>query len=297
MSILVLDIGGTSIKSGLWHEGKLINLKECPSQASQGGEFAVKNGIALAEQYPQTYSKIGIASAGQINPTTGEVSYANPNIPNYTGTKLKEIFSKRFNVPVVVENDGNAAALGELMVDRKDNPLPDNFVCLTYGTGIGGAVVIGNKLYTGYTGSAGELGGIITHGSVLNADHNLRQGWYESYASTTALVKKAVEIDPTLNNGRIIFENLDNPQVSALIDSWILEIIIGLVTIIHTYNPGTVLLGGGIMKQEYIINKISEILPSYLAPPFRNTVIQGAQGGNNAGLLGMVRLAQETKEN
>ena len=105
-------------------------------------------------------------------------------------------------------------------------------------------------------------------------------GCYEKYASVTALVKSAVQMDPTLDSGRKIFERIDEPEVRALVDRWTTEIVYGLITIVHMLNPECVILGGGIMEQP------REKLYPNIMPSFRHVQIKRAALGNRAGMLG-----------
>ena len=138
MKILVFDIGGTAIKHGCWIDGALVEVHETPTEAKKGGRHIVNTLIALIEAQ-SGYDAIGISTAGQVNADGGYIIYANENIPGYTGTQIKAELEERFHVPVAVENDVNAAALGEAIYGAGlDHP---NFLCLTYGTGVGGAIV------------------------------------------------------------------------------------------------------------------------------------------------------------
>lgn len=258
MAIMVLDIGGTAIKSGLYIDGELTDIRETPTEAQKGKEHVVNRAKEIITDYQQhsAFERIGISTAGQVDPVRGEILYANENIPGYTGTKLKEIMEQQFHVPACVENDVNAAAIGEFVFGAGKGF--KEFVCLTYGTGVGGAIFTNGKLYTGSSFSAGEFGAIVTHPEARFAGQNIFSGCYEEYASTTALVKNAKRFDSSLSNGRKIFERFAEPDVKALVDRWILEIVYGLTTIIHMLNPECAILGGGIMEQPYVLEQLRE---------------------------------------
>ena len=230
------------------------------------------------------FSKIGISTAGQVNPETGSIIYANHNIPGYTGTQVKAIMEKTFRVPVYVENDVNAAAIGEAHFGAGRNE--HDFVCLTYGTGVGGAIFANGSLYHGSSFSAGELGALIVHPEFRHPDIDMYSGCYEKYASTTALIAKAMEYDPTLTNGKLIFSRFEEEPIREIVDQWIREIVHGLVSIIHLLNPSCIILGGGIMEQPYIPAQIEKQLMPAIMPSFRNLTIKKAQLGNQAGMLG-----------
>ncbi|MCI8972184.1 MAG: ROK family protein [Lachnospiraceae bacterium] len=286
MAIMVLDIGGTAIKSGLYIDGELTDIRETPTEAQKGKEHVVNRAKEIITDYQQhsAFERIGISTAGQVDPVRGEILYANENIPGYTGTKLKEIMEQQFHVPACVENDVNAAAIGEFVFGAGKGF--KEFVCLTYGTGVGGAIFTNGKLYTGSSFSAGEFGAIVTHPEARFAGQNIFSGCYEEYASTTALVKNAKRFDSSLSNGRKIFERFDEPDVKALVDRWILEIVYGLTTIIHMLNPECAILGGGIMEQPYVLEQLREKLYPNLISSFRQVKIEKAALGNRAGMLG-----------
>lgn len=290
MKILVFDIGGTSIKYGVCVNDILENVKETPTNAMLGGRHIVDTLISLIKEQ-KDYDAIGISTAGQVNSKEGYIIYANQNIPNYTGTQIRQELENLFHVPVTVENDVNAAAMGEAIYGAgKDY---NQFLMLTYGTGVGGASVHNKEVYYGSSYSASEFGAIITHSDVRLAGNDYFDGCYEKYASTTGLVKMAMEYNPELNNGRKIFENINNPEVMNIIDRWVDEIMLGLATLTHIYNPPCIILGGGIMVQPIILEKINEKKSRFIMPSFSHVNIVPATLGNSAGLLGAYYLASK----
>lgn len=286
MTVVVLDIGGTSIKSGKFTGGHLTMQKEYASDAKKGGDCLMKQAISIIEGYKE-FDAIGISTAGQVDSERGCITYANSNIPGYTGMQIREILMKEFHVPVAVENDVNAAALGEAKFgagrEYKD------FLCLTYGTGVGGAVILDGKLYKG-CGSAGEFGAMVVHPEARNPQQDSYSGCYEKYASTTALVEKARQLDVSLDSGRKIFERIEEAFVRKIVDNWIDEIVYGLITLINVFHPAAILLGGGVMKQDYVIDKVREKLYEQLMPSFQSVKILQAALYNEAGLYGAASL-------
>ena len=290
MKILVFDIGGTAIKYGICQDGHLEKTKECPTEAFKGGPHILNTVCSLAEQY-LPFDAIGISTAGQVNPEDGYIIYANSNIPDYTDTQFQKVLQERFHVPVAVENDVNSAALGEAIFGAGKGK--DSFLCLTYGTGIGGANIENRHVYHGSSFSAGEFGAIITHAEEKLAGTDPFDGCYERYASATALVKMVSAVDPSLTNGRQIFTNLERPEIKAVVNKWIDEIVLGLATLIHIFNPSCVVLGGGIMVQPYILEQIHARIPQMVMSSFAHVQISSAELGNSAGLLGAYYLASQ----
>lgn len=287
MKIAVLDIGGTAIKSGIW-DGKEIGIfREWETKADQGGKALMERAKTILRTFG-TFDAIGVSTAGQVDTSAGKIHYANDNIPGYTGTPVKEILEQEFHVPVAVENDVNAAALGE-MYNGAAKGLSD-FLCLTYGTGVGGAIVIDGKVRPGSNYGGGSFGGILIHPEDCRPGE-MWSGCYEKYASATALVNKVKKADPQLDNGRKIFDAIGRSEVRAVVDGWIDEIVYGLVTLIHIFNPSDILLGGGILAQSYIIEEARRKVMLLIDPNMRNVQIRQASLGNLAGLTGAAMLA------
>lgn len=282
MKIAALDIGGTSIKFGLFDNNIPILQNEVDTKAKLGGEAVMQQAEQLLLAL-QPFDAIGISTAGQVNSDLGTILYANENIPKYTGMNVKERMQKIFNVPVAVENDVNCAALGEAHFGAGKSF--KDFLCLTYGTGIGGAIVQNGNIYTGSSFSAGEFGHIITHAGGLACACG-GNGCYEQYASVTALIRNASGVNPEWNNGRILFEHLQNPQVVQLLENWIQEISYGLVSLVHIFNPACILLGGGIMREPFLQERISKTVKENVMPSYRTVEILPTKLNNCAGLYG-----------
>lgn len=230
------------------------------------------------------FTGIGISTAGQVDSVKGRIIYANDNIPGYTGMEIKSIIEDRFGKPAAVINDVNAAALGEARYGAGRGE--KDFICLTYGTGVGGAVFINGKLYEGSSFSAGEAGAVVVHPEDRDPQSDIFSGCYERYASVTALVKRAQEYDSRLTNGRVIFRELERSHVRQIVEEWIREIVYGLTSLIHVMNPSCIILGGGVMEQEYVLKKIRDLLDIHLMESYRKTTVKRALLGNCAGMYG-----------
>lgn len=288
--IAAIDIGGTKLKACLFTDGVPGEKREADTEARQGGAHVMENAAALLAALGP-FDALGVSTAGQVDPESGTIRYANENIPGYTGTDVRGLFSARFGVPVAVVNDVYAAALGEGA--RGGGRGVSDYLCITYGTGVGGGVILGGAPYYGAGPSAGVmLGGVVTHPEKADGVDPFA-GTYERHASATALSAAGKALDPTLNSGRAIFSRLSEPAVRAVVDAWLDEVAAGLLTLIHTFNVPCVLLGGGVMEQPYAIEGVRRRVEARLIPGFRGVRIKGAELGNMAGLYGACSLAEK----
>lgn len=291
---MTLDVGGTAVKSGVYCDGALEDIREYPTEAEKGGGHVVALIETIIKEYENrhVFTGIGISTAGQVDSVKGRIIYANDNIPGYTGMEIKSIIENRFGKPAAVINDVNAAALGEARYGAGQGE--EDFLCLTYGTGVGGAVFVKGKLYEGSSFSAGEAGAVVVHPEDRDPGKDIFSGCYERYASVTALVKRVRDYDSSLTNGRAIFRDLERSGVREIVDEWIREIVYGLTSLIHVLNPSCVILGGGVMEQEYVLEKLRELLDIHLMESYRKTTVKKAMLGNCAGMYGAAAHLIET---
>lgn len=286
MKILAFDIGGTNIKYATCDENFVLSDKHTiPTEAQNGGQYLVKKIIAIIEEYGDI-DRVAISTAGQVDSENGIVIYSTDNIPYYTGMMVKKIIENKTGIPTFVENDVNAFAIGEARFGAaKDSA---DFLCLTYGTGIGGALFLDNKLYKGMASSAGEFGHMITHagGKQCNCGG---EGCYECYASTRSLIEAVNKANSTNLNSFEIFdkENFSKPEIRSVIDKWIDEIIIGLMNLIYIFNPPLIVIGGGIMNEDYVIDLIDRKIYNLLMENFKDVKIVRSQLGSDSALLGV----------
>lgn len=285
MRILCFDIGGTFIKYGLCDENfNLLEKDKIPTLAENGGQSIIERVIDIIEQY-DSIDRVAISTAGQVDSENGIVVYSTDNIPYYTGMRVKSLIENKTGIPTFVENDVNSAALGEAHFGAAKGV--SDFICLTLGTGIGGAIFLNNKLYKGSASSAGELGHMIIHSGGKQCTCG-GEGCYECYASASALIKAVNKVSPVELNAFQIFEkeNIEKPEIRSEIDKWIDEIIVGLVNIIYIFNPSMIVLGGGIMNEDYIIELIDRKIYTRLMDNFKNVKIVRPKLGNDAGMIG-----------
>lgn len=274
---LCIDIGGTKIKYGLFNK-EAISLSHVESVDTPYGSKILDTVLGLInEHFHEGLVGIAISSAGVINPGTGEVVYAGPTIPNYIGVNFYDGIKEKFDIPVSIENDVNAALLGEYWKGSAQSS--SSTVMLTVGTGVGGAFMIKDTLWNGFSLSAGEVGYL-----------GVGQSYFQSVASSSSL---SVEVSNLLGyqvDGREIFRlaNEGNLQCIDSISKFVHSLCLGMSDIMYLLNPETIILGGGIMDQrEYLSPLIHKALDEILIDSrFKSSRIEFATCGNDAGMIG-----------
>ena len=286
MRILAFDIGGTFIKYALCNDNfELTEKNKIPTNAKQGGQVIIQRIIDIIESY-ENIDRVAISTAGQVDSEHGVVVYSTDNIPYYTGMMVKSLIENKTGIPTFVENDVNAAALGEAHFGAAKGE--SDFICLTLGTGVGGAIFLNNKLYKGSASAAGEIGHMVIHAGGRQCTCG-GEGCFECYASANALIKAVNKISDEPLDAFQIFqkENMQRPEIRSEIDKQIDEIIIGLMNLIYIFNPPLIVIGGGIMNEDYIIELIDRKIYSRLMKSFKNVRIERSQKGNDSALLGV----------
>jgi len=279
---IVVDIGGTMMKYGLINENGILEEEfEIPTEAEKGGPHIVKLLKKLITQLTEKnkISGVGISTAGMVDPDSGRIMYANEFIPEYTGTPLKQIIETEFNLPCEVENDVSCAGLAEHLTGSAKGA--KSSVCITIGTGIGGCIILDNKIYHGCSNSAGEIGYMNILGRV-----------FQRAASTSVLVEQVANLNPEpLNwNGKLVFERARAGD--AICENSIEEMCeilgCGIANICYVINPEIIVIGGGIANDsDYLYERIRKSMDKYLIHPISdNTKLAFATNGNKAGMIG-----------
>lgn len=293
MKYIGIDIGGTQIKYGIINEmGEVLEYYQMPTEAEMGRNhllgkisFIIDN-LSLQNKI----AGIGISTAGQVNSTEGVIKFATESIPQWTGTKLQEYVENTFGLPCKVENDVNCAALGEAWkgAAREEK----NFLCLTLGTGIGGAIVIDGRIFSGSSFSAGEVGHMKIGEKGILCTCGAKD-CYEVYASTKALVKRMRNVakDDTLNGQEIFDRYKKNEELFVdEVDKWIDYVTDGLRNLVVVFNPSLIVIGGGVTEQkDFLLDKFKASIKGKVMSSFQeNLKIKFASCGNQAGMLGAV---------
>ncbi len=308
-----IDLGGTNIAAGVVNENKEIVAKtsiktgsgrpvdliadDMASAAKQAAEIA---GLTLED-----VEWVGIGAPGTANKASGIIEYSN-NL-GWHGVPLVKMLEERTGKKVYIENDANAAAYGEYVAGAAKDA--DISVMVTLGTGVGGGVVIHNKIYTGFNFAGAELGHsvIVVDGRTCTCE---RKGCLEAYASATGLITttkeymekykdsimwELVEHDLSKVSGRTAFDAMRKGDAAGkqVVDSYIKYLACGITNIINTFQPDILCIGGGISHEgDTLMVPLKEIVKRevYSRNSARNTEIVAASLGNDAGIIGAALL-------
>lgn len=311
MYYIGIDVGGTHIKAGLVSgDGKIVKRDEVPTGARRTADEIAATIISLAKSLmagaQEEIGSMGIGLPGAVSDKTGEVLYT-PNV-NFGQYPLADVVEGECGIPVHLGNDADCAALGEYsMLSEK----VDNMILVTLGTGIGGGLILGGKLYTGSNGIAGEIG----HSMVRLGDRACscgRRGCWEAYGSVTALIgdtRRFAEAHPESALRKSLGENFENlsgksafalakkgdADAQKIVDTWISYVAEGVTDLINILQPALVLIGGGISREgEFLLAPLrklveEKIYKSGVAAP----VVRAAAMGNDAGLIGAAFLGKD----
>ncbi len=283
-----VDIGGTKILSAIIDEsGNIVKSLRVPSEGKEGRDKILSHLYeAIEGLISEDIVGIGIGTAGQVDPDSGTIVTATPNLKDWAGTPLKDIIEKKFGLPTYVDNDGNVAALGEWWAGGGRGARC--LLCLTIGTGIGSGIVYEGKVFRGAKGVGAELGHMSIKYDGIRCNCG-GIGCIEAYASGPALMKKLQE------KGKLIATPDDVLRYAESGDTIVLEAIeeIGtllgyaMVSFINIFNPDIILLSGGVSNLgDFLIRPIRKIVDTYALPGGRDVKITRATLGENAGVVG-----------
>ena len=308
-----IDLGGTNIKTGIVDEqGKIIAKSSIPTKSERTADevafdmaFEVLNIVKTNKISMDELVGVGIGRPGAINSGAGIVDYS-PNLGWYN-VPIAELILKRVKKPVKVSNDANVAALGETLFGAgkgyKDT------ILVTLGTGVGGGVVIGGKLFEGNESKGAELGHsvIVVNGQQCGCG---RRGCFEAYSSATALIRETKEAmlrdrgskmwdfvggDIDKVDGKTAFETEKQGDATAklVVNNYVLYLSEGLLNLCNIFRPEAIMLGGGVCAQgDNLLNRLKTRMQAlhygYQGTPAVDLLI--ASLGNDAGIIGAAAL-------
>lgn len=308
-----IDLGGTNIAAGLVNEKFEIIAKESTPTlvgrpnleivrdiAALANKLCADAGIALSD-----VAALGIASPGIVDDATGCVVYAN-NLDFRNYPILPELHKLLDIAEMHIENDANAAAWGEAIAGAAKGS--KSSVMITLGTGVGGGIVDGGKVYKGFNNAAGELGHIVIRVDGRPCTCG-RHGCWEAYSSATGLInmtKEKIEeckqagretvmtrlvAEKGKVNGRTAFDGkrLGDAAACEVVDEYIKYLASGIASMINIFQPEVLSIGGGISNEgqyllDLVIPKVHE--QQYGTGLVPITDIRIAQLRNDAGIIG-----------
>ena len=305
-----VDLGGTSIKFGIVsYDGKIYKKMVLPTFAEKGPAAVVKQikkGVnALLKNDPKKVLGIGIGAPGSVKLKKGTVEYP-PNFPNWGRVHLGRSLEKSLGQKVYVENDANAAAIGELIfgIGKKIG----SFIMVTLGTGVGGGIIFEHRLFRGETGAAGEVGHVTIdiNGKRCNCGS---YGCVESYLGNSYMIRDAEQllsehkdsvIHHILNNDmelltpKVIFDaaNAGDEFSINFIKNLGSKLGYGLVSVINILDISTVILGGGVSGfGEFLFIPLEAAIKERVLKPLKTRLkVKHSKLKNEAGIKGAAAL-------
>jgi glucokinase len=313
-----VDLGGSLTRAGLAKScGEIIDMESMPTEGERGPGHVVR-GIArmvddLVERngVPRSSLRgVGIGSPGPLNTKTGVIV----NTPNlrWRAVPLRDLVEEAVGVRAVLENDANAAALGEWW--KGAGAGVSSLVCFTLGTGVGGGIVIAGDIWHGATDVAGELG----HMTIETAGRRCNCGNYgclEAYASATAIsvraregiekgrqssLKEAVGGELDTITSEIVYEQAvaGDPFCREVMTDTARYLAVGVANMLNIFNPEVVVIGGGVTRAgDVLFRPLAERVRGRAFPMALEGVrVVPAELGTNAGLIGAVAVIKKAVE-
>lgn len=302
-----VDLGGTNLRTALLNsEGDILAKTKVATQVSQGWNNVVaqiKDAVSrqrdVANELGLEVAAIGVGAPGIIQLESGVVVQS-PNFPDWNNVPLKAELEEALQIPVFLENDANAAALGEQW--RGAARGINTMLLLTLGTGVGGGIVLNNKIFHGADGMAGEIGHmtLVPDGRPCSCGNT---GCLEMYASARGILQSYQEerekgsttgLVQDLTAERIYQAAQDGDPIAQRVMKDMGRMLgIGLASLINIFNPEMIVLGGGVKDawELFIDAAREEILKRAFIGPARRVRIVPSLLGDDAGMTGAAALA------
>jgi len=310
MNSIGIDLGGTNIKAGLVDKsGKIIFKTSVPTESELGYKHVIEQIIKAASivfEKDKNVAGIGIGAPGIVSAEEGTVK-SPPNIPGWKKVNLRKILSDKFGKKVFVENDANAAAIGEYIFGA--GKTTKSFIMVTLGTGVGGGIIYNGKLFRGETGGAGEIGHVTINykGRKCNCGS---YGCIETYVGNQRIaekVKREIKSNPDSKVVELAEQNLDmiSPKTlydaAKLGDEYALKAIEDIAVMlgaafasaVNLLDISTIILGGGVSGfGNFLLTPLKKNLKERVLAPNRPRVkIKLSKLKNDAGIKGASSLA------
>jgi len=305
--VVAVDLGGTNIRAAFYPNGEPPATSSASrlTQAADGAPAVLDRiddaiqALKIPEPARRTMA-IGIGAPGPLDSTTGVVLHA-PNLPGWEYVRLGEILRERWACPVFVENDANLAALGEWRFGNGRGA--HHIVMLTLGTGIGGGIIVDDRLVRGTHGLAGELGHIPVQLDGPRCSCG-QLGHLEALASGTAIARQVRErggLAGAASTGEATAEEIaaaargGDPVARSVLQTAAHALGTALAGLVHTFNPERIILGGGVARAggPFLEDVKRSMFASLMDPAFADGLdLLPSSLGDEAALLGGLALVQ-----
>lgn len=275
-----VDLGGTNIRAAVVNEdGTILQIKKAESHPERGAEPVMETMISLIESLEgyEECEGIGLGIPGPIDTVHGKI-IVSTNLPKLIGFPIADYIRKHFQKPTYMDNDVNVAGLGEAVLGGgKGYPI---VYYVTISTGVGGALIIDNKVISGQNGHAGEIGNIcIDRGrkkyNILNA------GAVENEASGTAITRKGKAVfGEQIAHAGDIFDLARSGDEKALkiVDDMSYDLAMMFSAIGHVVDPHVFVVGGGVMKgKDVFFDKVEKYYRSMIHEGMQSVVFREAR--------------------
>lgn len=313
--LLGVDIGGTNVKFGLVDRQGKIFASGMANVSFDGYKTPIMTTVIrelklfltdaltqdrLASELGQRGVRpqgVAVSATGQIDTERGLVAGTCGNLAGWELTPIKDLCERELGYPTLVANDANCMILGEAWLGAGQGY--ENIVGITIGTGLGGGIVLEDKLFLGSSGLAGELGHMPLYAGGQACTCG-QEGCAEQYISITALHRRAREAGVPFANALQLCRDLKSGKASsaqaAMFTGWRADIARFLTGLVHAFNPQLLLIGGGIsLQEELLIKPVRELVFKSVMPSFaRDLEVKAAALGNQAGLVGACKLWMDT---
>jgi glucokinase len=307
-TVIGADIGGTSVKAALVSQGgEIVARAQRPTDVHAGTKSTiavVEDLISRASELDVEIGAVGVGAAGFIDAATGSVTFS-PNL-TYDDPNVADALTGRVGLPVIVDNDANAAAWGERAFGCAQGC--DDVSLVTLGTGIGSGFIVAGRLVRGFTGAGAEMGHTVVdpHGPICGC--GLR-GCLEQFASGTAIARMAREAVASDSDSRIVAlagsvaeirsEHVsqaakdDDETARTVLKQAGRSLGIGLSNIVNLFDPQVIVLGGGLVGvgEPYLGPARDQLFRMTSEQHRRPKRLDVTSLGHDAGILGAAALA------
>lgn len=283
---LGIDIGGTFIKYGVYtQDGIQLSSDKVQTKCSNVNEF-IDLLVDIINQNDDV-DGIGISMPGFVDVNSGMITDGGAIKP-LTGKNLKELILKKCGKEVDIENDANCVALAEKWMGNGKNY--SNFIAITIGTGIGGGIIINDKIYRGNRFMAGEFGYMIVDGFKDGKPQSSTSSFIASTSALVSAVCKIKNVEKSSLSGEEIFKMIEDKDENVLnvYNKWIENVALTIYNLVFTLNPEAVLIGGGVSSQPRIIEDIRKKVDEFDSRTTSFVDIDCCKFNNDSGKIGSI---------